>query len=243
LYIWLNKILNNERYYLFKNASKYEKIITALSSKMMGLTRSELSKKMGVKSGGTITLLLSELEESGFITRYAHFNNKSKKVIYRLSDFYSLFYLKFIKKNTNFDEGVWTNAIDHPKQRAWAGYTFEQICLAHVPQIKKALGINGVISQSSSWKSKQSENGAQIDLLIDRRDQVINLCEVKYSINPFRITKSYAEQLRNKIGIFRSETKTKKAIFLTMITTYGLEKNAYSASIVQNEVRMDELFE
>ncbi|MCB9351294.1 MAG: hypothetical protein H6573_27905 [Lewinellaceae bacterium] len=102
------------------------------------------------------------------------------------------------------------NALDNPSQKAWAGYAFEQVCLAHIPQIKKALGISGVISHTSSWKSSQSEKGAQVDLAIDRRDQVVNLCEAKYSINPFTITKSYAENLRNKIGAFRNETKTRK---------------------------------
>ena len=228
---------------LFKNADQYEQIIIALSSKLKGLTRKEIIKTTGRKSGGSLTRLLEELEESGFITKYTPFNKKKQEVLFRLSDFYSLFYLKFIKDNTNFDEGVWTNSIDHPFQRAWSGYAFEQVCLSHIPQIKKALGISGVISQSSSWKSKTSDIGSQIDILIDRRDQVVNLCEVKYSIHPFMITKSYAANLRNKIGTFREETKTRKAIFLTMITTYGVKQNAYANGLVQNDIRMDALFE
>ena len=228
---------------LFKNAEKYEKLVIGLSRKNKGLSRSELTQITGLPSGGSLTRLLDELEESGFITRYAPFNKKSKDTLYRLSDFYSLFYLKFIKENTNYDEGVWTNAIDHPSQRAWAGYAFEQICLAHIPQIKRALGISGVITQSSSWRSNKKEDGAQIDLLIDRRDQVVNLCEIKYSINPYTITKSYADKLRNKIGTFKGETKTRKAVFMTMITTFGLEKNQHSTSLVQNEITMDALFE
>jgi len=146
-----------------------------------------------------------------------------------------------MQSNTNFEEGFWVNAIDNPAQRAWMGYAFEQVCLAHVPQIKEALKIGGIVSQASSWRSTQVDNGVQIDLVIDRRDQVVNLCEVKYSINPYSISKSYAANLRNKIGAFRAETKTRKAIFLTMITTYGLRQNEY-ASLVQNEVRMDDLF-
>jgi len=112
-----------------------------------------------------------------------------------------------------------------------------------IPQIKKALNIGGVLTNTSSWKSTSTKKGAQIDLVIDRRDQVVNLCEVKYSINPYTITKSYAENLRNKIGVFRNETKTGKSLFLTMITTYGLEENTYSKSLVQNELTMDVLFE
>jgi len=228
---------------LFKGADKYESIIIALSTKTKGLTRAEISKVTGMKSGGTLTKKLEELEESGFITIYTPFNKKAKELIFRLSDFYSLFYLKFIKNNTNYDEGVWVNAIDNPAQRAWSGYAFEQICLAHTQQIKKSLQIGGVISNTLSWKSKQAKNGAQIDLVIDRRDQVVNLCEIKYSINSYKITKAYAEKLRHKIGIFKSETKTRKAVFLTMITTYGIEKNMHSTGLIQNDIKMDVLFE
>lgn len=228
---------------LFQNAEKYERIITVLASKAKGMTRKELSKSTDMKTGGSLSRRLDELEESGFITRYTAFNKKSQYSIYRLSDFYSLFYLKFIKDNTNYNEGVWLNAIDSPSQRTWAGFAFEQVCLAHIPQIKKALGISGVLTSSSSWKSMQSNDGAQVDLVIDRRDQIVNLCEVKYSINPYLITKSYADKLRNKIGVFKNETKTRKAIFLTMITTYGLERNEYATSLVQNDLKMNALFE
>ncbi len=228
---------------LFKNASRHEAVVTALSSKAMGLTRKELINATGLHTGGSTTKVLNELEESGFLSRYTPFNKKSRETIYRLSDFYSLFYLKFIKNNTNYDEGVWVNTIDHPSHRAWTGYTFEQVCLAHISQIKKELGISGIYSQSCSWKSSQSNGGAQIDLVIDRRDRVVNLCEIKYSINAFSINKSYADNLRNKIAIFRNETKTQKAIFLTMITTFGLHRNEYSSSVVQNEMKMDALFQ
>lgn len=228
---------------LFKNASKYELIITTLSAKTMGMTRSELIAVANLPSGGRLTTMLEELEESGFITSYTPFNKKTKNKVFRLSDFYSLFYLKFIKGNTHYEEGVWVNAIDHPSQRAWTGYAFEQICLAHITQIKKALGISGIISQAFSWKSAASENGAQIDLLIDRRDQVINLCEVKYSINPYVISKTYADTLRNKAAVFKSETKTRKAIFLTIISTYGLLQNEHAASLIQNDISMDALFQ
>lgn len=228
---------------LFKHPDKYETLIAALATKTKGMTRKELSIATGMKTGGSLTKRLNELEESGFVSLYTLFNKKSKGVVYRLSDFYSLFYLKFIQNNTHYDEGIWLNAIDNTAQRAWAGYAFEQICLAHVPQIKKALGISGVISYASSWKSKKSSKGAQIDLVIDRRDRVVNLCEVKYSINSYTITQSYADNLRNKIGNFRHETQTNKAIFLTMITTFGLERNKHAASLVQNDIKMDALFE
>jgi uncharacterized protein len=133
------------------------------------------------------------------------------------------------------------NLIDHPVQRAWQGFAFEQVCMDHVPQIKKALGISGVLSNHAAWRGSTEERSAQIDLLIDRRDQVINLCECKFSIDTFAIDKDYAEKLRAKVGVFKTVTKTKKAVFLTMITTYGIEKNTH-AYIVQNEVVMDDLF-
>ena len=226
---------------LFSNSSKHEAIVTALAGK--GMTRKGLTQAIGQKTGGGLTRLLTELEESGFISKEIPFNRKSRDAFYRLTDFYSAFYLKFLKDNSQYDEGAWLNAIDNPSQRAWAGLAFEQVCKAHIPQIKKALGISGVSSQVSSWKSLKTDKGAQVDMVIDRRDQVVNLCEIKYSINPYSITKAYATTLRNKIGAFRKETKTRKALFLTMVTTFGLERNEHAASLVQNEITMDALFE
>lgn len=234
---------------LFKNAEQSEAIVTALATKIKGLTRKELSSKVGIQSGSGLTRRLVELEESGFIERYTPFGKKTTKVLYRLTDFYSFFYLKFIKNNASFKQGIWLNAIDQSAQRAWMGNAFEQVCLAHVPQIKHALGISGVISDTAVWRSRRKRDdlnnqpGVQIDLLIDRRDQVINLCEAKFSIHPFTITKSYADNLRNKIGRFQSETQTRKAVFLTMITTYGIEQNSYAAALVQHQVTMDDLFQ
>jgi uncharacterized protein len=131
--------------------------------------------------------------------------------------------------------------LDSPEQRAWSGYAFEQVCLAHIQEIKQVLGINGIQTQTASWISN-GKPAAQIDLLIDRRDQVINVCEMKFSIITFAIDKKYAEELRNKIGIFKTEVKTRKSVFLTMITTFGLAKNEYSMSLVQNDLTMDVLF-
>jgi len=228
---------------LFRNSEKYEQIISVLASKNRGLSRSEIIKSTKMKTGGSLTRQLLELEESGFITSYTPFSKKSKNTLYRLSDFYSLFYLKFLKNNTNYSEGVWINSIDSPPVRAWEGYTFEQICLAHIPQIKEALRIGGIVSNASSWQGNDGVAGAQVDLLIDRRDRVINLCEIKFSISLFKITKEYAQKLRRKISVFKNETGTKKSVFLTMITTYGLDENQHSQSLVQNEITMEALFQ
>ena len=167
---------------------------------------------------------------------------KAKNSIYQLVDFYTHFYLKFIAESPPGETNQWMNMIDNPRYRAWSGYAFEQVCLYHLPQIKKALGISGVQSTSSSWRSATIKNGAQIDLVIDRRDQVINLCEMKFSINPFVIDSKYAEELRNKVGTFRTETKTRKSVFITLITTFGLQPNSYSTGLVQNDIQMDALF-
>ncbi|MBL7815736.1 MAG: AAA family ATPase [Saprospiraceae bacterium] len=227
---------------LFRRYEVYEKIVEVLSTKTEGLQRSDIVKVSGIASGGTLTKALADLEESGFISSYVSLDNKQKNIVYRLSDFYTAFYFKFIKDGKYQGENSWINLLDHPVQRAWQGFTFEQICIDHVCQIKKALGIHGIQSHHASWKGATAEKSAQIDLLIDRRDQVINLCECKFSLDTFSIDKAYSEKLRSKIQVFKTATKTQKAVFLTMITTYGVEKNKYANALVQNEVTMDDLF-
>jgi AAA+ ATPase superfamily predicted ATPase len=227
---------------LFSKADKHELIVETLAKKSKGLTREELLQETKFNNGGSVTRLLNELEESGFITKYIPFDKKSRNSLYQLTDFYSQFYLKFIKNYQLTDSTFWTKNIDNPKYRAWSGYAFEQVCLYHLPAIKKALGISGIETKASSWRSTSAINGAQIDLVIDRRDEIINLCEMKFSINQYLIDKKTDANLRNKIGCFKTETKTKKSVFLTMISTFGLQENAYSGNI-QNDLKMDVLFE
>lgn len=226
---------------LFRKYEVYEKVVEALATKTVGMQRSELVRVSGLSSGGTLTKVLADLEESGFITSYTALDYKQKNTVYRLSDYYTAFYFRFLQDGKYQGQNAWLNLIDHPVQRTWQGFAFEQVCMDHVPQIKKALGISGVLSNHAAWRGGTEERSAQIDLLIDRRDQVINLCKCKFSLDTFSIDKTYAEQLRAKTGIFKTVTKTKKAVFLTMITTYGVEKNQY-AHLVQNEVVMDDLF-
>jgi hypothetical protein len=116
------------------------------------------------------------------------------------------------------------------------------LCLAHIAQIKKALGISGVQSLTSSWRSTISEEGAQIDLVIDRKDQTVNLCEMKYAQKEFVIDKKYDEVLRHKTAAFQEETQTRKSLLLTFVTTYGVKQNSYSGHI-QKEVLLEDLFE
>ncbi len=227
---------------LFRKYETYEKIVEVLSTKNEGLQRTEIIKQSGLSSGGTLSKILTDLEESGFICSYTSLDNKKKNTLYRLSDYYTAFYFKFIKGDKYQGRDAWLNLIDHPVQRTWQGFAFEQVCLDHVWQIKKALGISGIQSNNVAWRGKTSQKSAQIDLLIDRRDQVINLCECKFSLDSFSIDKGYAEKLRSKIATFKTATKTKKSVFLTMITTYGVEKNKYANLLVRNEVTMDDLF-
>lgn len=239
-------LLQNEFFNLYRSLFRkyeiYEKVVEVLSTKNEGLQRKQIIAQSGISSGGTLTNVLTDLEESGFICSYSSFDNKQKNTLYRLTDYYTFFYFRFIKSRKYQGQDAWINLIDHPVQRTWQGFAFEQICLDHVWQIKNALGIRGVQSNNVSWKGATSQKSAQIDLLIDRRDQVINLCECKFSLDTFSIDKDYAEKLRSKIAVFKSVTKSKKSVFLTMITTYGIEKNQYANLLVRNQVTMDDLF-
>ncbi|MEM6321083.1 MAG: ATP-binding protein [Bacteroidota bacterium] len=228
---------------LFSKAERHIAVVRAIAQKSKGLTRKEIIQYSKLANSGTLTTILDELEQSGFIRRYNPFKRKKQNSLYQLVDFYTLFYLKFIEHSDPADKYNWQNAVDALSYRTWSGYAFEQICLYHIQQIKNALNIGGVISHTSAWKSQFTEKGAQIDLLIDRRDQVINICEMKFSMEPYTITKAYANQLRQKMAIFRAAAKTKKALYLTMITTYGLNKNMHSMGLVQNDLTMDVLFE
>lgn len=228
---------------LFKKADKHIAVIEALAQKAKGLRRDELLKAAGLPDGGNSTLVLREMEESNFIRKYNAFGKKKHSSFYQLADFYSLFYLRFIKHHNRMDEDFWIKGLDNPAVRAWSGYAFEQVCLNHLRQIKNALGIGSVQTQSSAWAGSDGAESAQIDLVIDRRDQVMNLCEMKFSVTPFTIDRQYAEDLRRKIGIFKASAKTTKAAWLTFITTFGLAPNAYAQSLVHQSLTMDALFE
>ena len=239
----LRKEFDNLYASLFKKPEKYIAIIEAIATKQKGLTREEIITISGMANGGTATKIIKELEESNFIRKYTPFEKKTKNTLYQLVDFYSLFYLRFIKNSSDADENFWLNAIDSPAIRAWSGYAYEQVCMWHLSSLKKALGISGIQTRTSSWVSNRKENGAQIDLLIDRADAVINICEIKFANSDYIITKQYEKEIRNKIGVFTSETNTKKAVHFVMFTTFGLEQNSYALSVVQKDFGMDVLFE
>ena len=128
--------------------------------------------------------------------------------------------------------------------KSWSGIAFESVCMKHETALKAALGIGSVHTETSMWRYRpaKDEHGAQIDLLIDRRDHCINVCEIKFSVDEFEITKAYATELENKLKVFRSNTKTRKTLFLTMITTYGVKNEMSYPGLIQREVDMDALF-
>lgn len=228
---------------LFTNSEQYLKVIDVLSRKRGGLTRNEISKETGHSLNGNLTKILENLVNSEFIRQCQYFGNKKQDTLYELSDYFTLFYYKFLRDNSGKDEHFWSNTIDSPSRRAWAGFTFEQVCRDHIGQIKQALGISGILTEVSAWfvRVDAQNDGAQIDMVIDRRDRVINLCEIKFSLDEYVIDKDYEAQLRRKIERFRECTKTKKALHLTLISTYGIKNNMYS-SRVQSQVTMEDLF-
>lgn len=228
---------------LFKNSDNHVKVIRVLATKWKGVTRSEIIKATKFSNGGGLTKILNELKHSGFISAYYPFGKLKKDMLYRLTDEYSLFYINFIENRINNIKGLWQALSQTQKFKSWSGYAFESICLKHISQIKEALRISGVYAEPSSFtfKGDDTYDGTQIDLLIDRNDKVINLCEIKFHNKEFTISKNYAKQLRNKKGIFEGVSKTKKHIFLTMITTFGLKENQYIHQ-VDNSLTMDVLF-
>lgn len=226
---------------LFDQHENHEAIIKTLASVRKGLTRNEVLTKSKVKSGGTLTKTLSELEESGFIEKYLPYKG-IKDSLFRLTDEYSMFFIKYIENTKPSKSGIWIKLFGQQSYKIWAGFSFETICMKHVDQIKEGLKISGINAIHGSWIEKNSHNSAQIDLLIDRDDNVINICEIKFYNSEYAIDKEYAKEIANKVNTFSASIKTKKSIFVTFITSYGLIANQYSNQYVQNELTMDHLF-
>ena len=241
--------LKNEFDYLyasiFKNPTSHLKIIKALSGKKAGLSREEIIASTGLSNSGDLTIRLEELENCGFIRKYTPFDKKKKGAIYQLIDFFTLFYYHFLSDKPS-DEHYWSNLIGQPKINTWTGLAFEKICISHIPQIKQKLGISGIHSDVFSWQCKADPdngiNGSQIDLIIARKDQIINMCEIKYSEFEYSISDKVEKSIRRKITDFYKVTKTKSAIHTTLITTYGMISNSHS-DIVQAVITMSDLFE
>lgn len=229
---------------LFNNPDKHVHVVSVLSQKLKGLTRNEIVNASGkLKSGGGISKVLDELVESGFVEKIIPFQKKVKDTVYRLSDEFTMFSLKFQDKHGKGTD-AWQQLSASNTFQSWCGYAFEGICIKHINAIKRKLGISGVYTEQSSWRLQGNNNrkGTQIDLLIDRKDGCINLCEMKFSINQFEINKSYATSLEEKKQVLSSNTKTRKAIFTTMITTFGVVNNQYKVQQIDTEIVLDDLF-
>ncbi len=229
---------------IFSNSGKYLEIVEQLYKHKDGMTYSEISKATGFE-GKKLTKLLTNLERCDFILSYSQFGNKSKGSIYRLVDFYTLFYMKFIKHNDTKDEQWWLHNYNSRSVESWQGRTFEIVCMTHLQQIKEALGISGISTSASAWRyvapAGSSERGAQIDLVIDRADHVINLCEMKFSQSQYVITADYEQLLRDRISLFKEKTGTSKALSCTFVSVFGVSNGAHHG-IVDCDVTADRLF-
>ena len=234
---------------LFKESAIHKKTVQLLAAKLKGMTRQEILSALKIKNGGSLTEVLENLIKCDFIRKYTAIGKTERESMYQLTDLFSLFYLRFSTDNSGRDESFFTNNADKGALTAWSGYAFEIVCLHHIAQIKRALSIGGVISSCHSWscssftdKSGVHWKGAQIDLLIDRSDDVINICEIKYSKDEYEITADYEERLRRRATLFENVTNTKKALHHTFITVYGIMPNSHSG-IVQSQVKAEDLFE
>lgn len=238
--------LEFERLYhsLFARAEVHIRIIRALAQKWQGMTRLELLEMGKFSNGGSLTDVLGELEQSGFISEYYPLDKKKKEKIYRLSDEYSLFYLHFIEPEKNQLDETWQFLSQTPAWFSWAGYAFEGICIKHVRKIKAALGISGIFTRTASYykKGNKQNEGLQIDMVLDRNDQTINLVEIKFHNKPFALTKEYADQLQRKLWAFQEYSGTRKHVNWVFIATFGLAPNQYSNGLVTQSLALDDLF-
>ncbi len=229
---------------LFKQPKIHVAIVNALSAKKAGMQRDELLKASGLADNAEFSSALAELEQCGFIRRYTLLGHKKKGALCQLTDNYSLFYFRFISENHNGDPHWWTTSAGTSVRDVWAGLAFERVCLQHLPQICKALGFSGVIYTAHSWTYRpkgKTEKGVQIDLLIDRNDDVINLCEMKYAGAQYKLSAAEDEKLRERKSVFVRESNTRKAVHVTMITPFGLAPGGYSDE-VQSQVTLDDFF-
>ena len=223
---------------LFEHPGPYLAIVTALAKRKCGMSRGEVSEASGVENSGSLSRYLKVLEQCGFIRRFTEIGKKTKGASYQLIDNFTLFYFRFIEANTANDPHFWSAMADSRIHSTWAGLAFERLCLQHIDGIKRALGIGGVLANVHSWRGAN----AQIDLLIDRRDGIVNLCEMKYWAGPYAMTAEDVASLAEKKAAFKEATKTRKAVHLTMVTSFGVKQNAYAGN-VQSFVTLDDLYQ
>ena len=229
---------------VFANPEPYIDIVAALASKKAGMTRDEILTAVDrLSSGGVFSRCLDNLEVSGFVRRYAETGHAKNGAIFQLIDNLTLFHFAFVKDYTGRDPERWAHLIGDRRRSTWEGLAFERVCLQHSAQIKRALGISGILTAESGWRSRSrgTGKGAQIDLVIERADRVANLCEMKFVSGEYEIDASEAKALRNKMTAFARETGFRGTCHMTFVTTYGVCANKHSG-LVQSQVTMDDLF-
>jgi len=235
---------------LFDKSETHIEIIRAIAVHRGGASLEQILKNSPHStSGGLFKERLDELETSGFIQSFLPYKAHKKGIYYKIYDEYTYFYLQWIedfaRRSLSKELNHWEKISQTPNWYNWSGYAFESICFKHINKIRRSLGIDSIISKAGSFRYVpigKKEKGAQIDLLFDRADRVITLCEIKYCTGKFTIDKKYSEDLDNKIDVFRRITKTKKQIFLAMITPYGVNRNEYSDRLVSKEITLDDFF-
>jgi len=240
----LRNEFNNLYAALYEGHERHVSVVKALSTKWKGLTRMEISRLTGLSNGGGLTQILTELTTASFIMPILPFGKKKKDTLYRLMDEYSLFYMTFIEGKRAGKKEIWLQTSREQFYKIWRGYAFENICIKHATAIKKALGISGMLTEVSSYRNhtKKEGEGLQIDMLIDRADQCINLCEMKFYNDEISLTKEDAQALRRRRTRFIQLSKTRKTVFNTLMTTYGINQNQYSLGQVDYHITMDALF-
>jgi len=229
---------------LFRYDTAHRKIISRLAAVGIGVTRSELLTTTGLKDGSLFCGALKGLEQCGFVRRYVPFGRTKKDSLYQLIDSFSLFHLRFIESDPNPDQHFWSASALSPSQTAWAGLAFERICLLHLRQIKASLGIAGVLTHYCAWRHSADADhpkGVQIDLLVDRADNVINICEMKFAKGPYVMRATDEESMERKRDIFAAATGTSKSLHLTLVTPNGVVENQ-RARVLQSVVTLDDLF-
>jgi AAA+ ATPase superfamily predicted ATPase len=235
---------------IFTDAKPYIEFIRIIAKYRYGISQAQLIERSHLTKGGTAVEKLRELEEAGFITSLTPYKHKDKGIYYLVDDEYCLFYLHWIEPNLKsiakkeLNKGFWVSQSKQPSWKSWEGYAFEAICYKHIAQIRRALKIDPGATVGT-WRyisRSKTEEGAQIDLLFDRLDNTITICEIKCSDSPFSIDKAYAQALLKKMDVFRKHSRTKKQLFLAMITTMGLKATMYSEEIVTNQVVLEDLF-
>ena len=220
---------------LFAKSEEYVRIVEALAKKKSGFSRDEIVARSGLSNGGGLTRKLDALEQCGFIRKYKAFGEVS--YTFQLIDFFTMFYFQFVKGRNTVDSDTWQHLVATNSYKTWRGLAFEKLCFAHLPKIKSVLGISGVLTNTCSYYSSQ----AQVDMIIERADRAVTVCEMKCSDEPYALTKVEYEKIANRLSVLR-EYYRRKNIFFAMITSFGLVRNSYAINYVQNEIILDDLF-